>query len=225
MFGTIKKAMVAGAVLAVGALGAPTMASAVTATPALPASATQGCVTLVAGGPCVAATRSYSGSATLTSPTGLTVTCNVSVTVDFTAAGTGVARNIVFTPAAPTDCPTNVPTCRVAATAGPAGSDTWGARLITHTNPPAPATGAYLAVNVSFVNNFTSGCPVTGSFTETGQLWFRVGNHGATTAITSASVGAASAPWNSVSNPSLGAATVSGTLNKTAAETSVFLGM
>lgn len=93
MFGSIKKAMVAGAVVAVGGFAAPAMASAVTWSPA--------------GGATAVGALSMSVGSSVT-------TCDVAATVNLTnspGAG-GSVSSFLLTP-----CTTNVPNCSVTAVA------------------------------------------------------------------------------------------------------------
>lgn len=212
MFGSMKKAMVAGAVLAVGALGAPGAASAATATPGLVGTETQAKVSDVGiNGTASAQTRTFSGSVSLTnSAIPVTVTCTVSASVAVDLLGTAVASSITFSPAA---CPTTISGCTASAVSGTT-NPTWGARLITWTGPAAPVTGAYVKINVEFTNTFSGTCgpiPTGVPLKYTGELWLRIGAHTGSQ-ITSAVV---TAPKNIVNNPATGNATISGTLTPT----------
>lgn len=207
MFGNIKTKIALAAVVAAGAIAMPTSASAATPVPPVPAGGAAACVSLTAGGACATGTRVLTGSATLTGTGGIQVTCTIAATTNFNLDGTTSVTAVSFTPV---PCSTNVPGCTATATAT---NLPWGNRVIKYTGPPnPPAAGYYDMVNVSFQNVFSTGCPVPAgvAFNETGQLWFRIGTNSGDPINTAV----VTAPFNTVTNASLGSATVAATLTR-----------
>lgn len=217
MFGNFKQKFAMVAVVTVGVVAAPSVASADTAIPPLSAGDTQAFASLTAGGPriTVGTTRDLSGPVTLT-PVGstFTVTCTVTARVLFNVDGTTRVPVANFT-----NCVTNAPGCDVsaAATAGSLTPNGWGNRLVTNGTPAVFRD----RINVAFTNTLTNttagACPApNGPYAYTGLLSPRLtgGGPGVANATFDAASGTVTSP--------LGPATASGQLVLEAGQAPIF---
>jgi len=195
-----KKIMVAFAAAVAAAAFVPAVASAATSVPDLPTNLTlpvhQAYLADDEGNP-EHATVNVEGPLTLNSSTGLVIGCANTATVTINDDGTSEVTAFV-----PAGCTTNVPGC----TASIAATNlNWGDRLGYDTN----SSSFKDYINVAFNVTLGAGCPVSGTFTETGILSPTVAVSGGV--LTATFSGAAS---GSVTGP-IGSATVSGTLTST----------
>jgi len=145
------------------------------------------------GGNAEHATTTFGGAFTLTSSTGLIISCNSSEGITFHEDGT--AESTSFTASS---CTTNVPGC----TASITSTTKWWMRAIRKVG-----SGVWhVAKNVKVTVTLGGGCPVSGSFDESGLLTPTISISGGVATITYS--GSSS---GSVSGP-IGSATFSGTL-------------
>jgi opacity protein-like surface antigen len=174
MFGSIKKAMVAGAVVATAALAGPAMASAAfpTWSPAGPAEG--------------------AGTLSITLPSGANTECDVAFTVDLVNNGTAHGGQVTsFTLS---NCQTNAPGCTVTATAS---SLPWTIRKVTSNPNRVGIDGIVFANTYSGTNCALNGVVlgasgnVTGDYDgSTGELSF-TNESGLTTALGAATLNGA----------------------------------
>jgi len=177
-------------------LAAPTVASAATAVPSLPSGADQAFLADGDGNP-IHSTSTLSGSFNKTYGSGLVLTCSGTATI--TTKDDGTSSTTAFNATTGT-CSTNVPTC----IAHIAGSNLdWG-------SIQAFISSVYRwYTNVDYSVQLTSGCPVVGTFSETGTLspTIAVASGVLTETYSGASSGTVTGP--------LGSSSLSGTLTST----------
>ena len=177
------------------ALTAPTIASA-TAIPDLPTGVHQAYIADADGTP-ESGSITLAGPLTLNSSTGLVVSCANTMALTFADDGT-----TAITAYNPTGCTTNVPGCTASTTAT---NLNWGDRFGYDTSSGTFRDYINLSLNVTF----GAGCPVSGTFSLTGQMSPVITISGGVLAATFS--GAAS---GSVTGPT-GSQTWSGTLSST----------
>ena len=155
-----KHILLAALVAAAVALTAPATASAATGTPApdLPAGVHPACIAN-ADGECEHATIMLSGRLDTQSSSGVNISCTNDMTITFYADGTSDVT--AFNPGTP--CTTNIPGCQVHTAAT---NLDWGDRLGYDTSD-----GTYRDyINADIDATFTPGCPIVGTFTQSGLL-------------------------------------------------------